>query len=154
MERLAVGYSPTRDEPPALCKGAAAIAQGHKERRVLVVEDNRDSAESLRVLLVLCGYTVMVAHTGQEGLETARKLQPHIVLCDIGLPDSDGYVVASVLRQTSDTTGARLIAVTGYGEAQHRRRALAAGFNQHLVKPVDPKVLLVELEAALQKRDR
>lgn len=118
-----------------------------KDRRVLVVEDNRDSAESLRRLLTLCGYQVMVAHTGQEGLETARKLQPHIVLCDIGLPDSDGYVVASVLRQTSDTISARLIAVTAYGEAQHRRRALAAGFDQHLVKPVDPKVLLGELEA-------
>jgi CheY-like chemotaxis protein len=118
-----------------------------RDRRVLVVEDNRDSAESLRRLLTLCGYQVMVAHTGQEGLETARKLQPHIVLCDIGLPDSDGYVVASVLRQTSDTISARLIAVTAYGEAQHRRRALAAGFDQHLVKPVDPKVLLGELEA-------
>jgi CheY-like chemotaxis protein len=113
------------------------------------VEDSLDSAESLRVLLVLCGYTVMVAHTGQEGLQTARKLQPHIVLCDIGLPDSDGYIVASVLRQSSDTTRACLIAVTGYGEDQHRRRALAAGFNQHLVKPVDPKVLLAALEATL-----
>ena len=121
--------------------------RNRKDRRVLVVEDNRDSAESLRRLLTLCGYQVMVAHTGQEGLETARKLQPHIVLCDIGLPDSDGYVVASVLRQTSDTISARLIAVTAYGEAQHRRRALAAGFDQHLVKPVDPKVLLGELEA-------
>jgi CheY-like chemotaxis protein len=118
-------------------------------KRVLVVEDNRDSAESLRRLLTLCGYEVMVAHTGQEGLETARKLQPHIVLCDIGLPDGDGYVVASVLRQTSDTIGARLIAVTAFGEVQHRRRALAAGFDQHLVKPVDPKVLLGELETTI-----
>jgi CheY-like chemotaxis protein len=112
------------------------------------VEDNPDSAESLRMLLVLWGYTVMVAHTGQEGLETARKLQPHIVLCDIGLPDSDGYVVASVLRQTSDTTAAHLIAVTAYGETRHRWRALAAGFNQHLIKPVDPEVLLRELRTA------
>jgi DNA-binding response OmpR family regulator len=115
------------------------------DRRVLVVEDDRDSAESLRRLLVLSGFEVMVAHSGQAGLETARKLQPHIVLCDIGLPDGDGYVVASLLRQTSGTTTARLIAVTGCGEAQHRRRALAAGFDQHLIKPVDPKVLLGEL---------
>jgi len=113
---------------------------------VLVVEDNRDSAESLRRLLALCGYTVMVAYTGQEALATARKLRPHVVLCDIGLPDSDGYVVASVLRQTGDTTAAHLVAVTGYGDAQHRRRALAAGFNQHLIKPVDPRLLLWELE--------
>jgi DNA-binding response OmpR family regulator len=118
-------------------------------RRVLVVEDNLDSAESLRTLLSLCGFEVMVAHTEEEGLRTARKLQPHIVLCDIGLPDGDGYTVASVLRQTSNTITARLIAVTGRGEAQHRRLALAAGFDQHLVKPVDPKVLLGALETTL-----
>jgi CheY-like chemotaxis protein len=115
--------------------------------RVLVVEDNRDAAETLRSLLVLCGYRVMVAHTAQQGLETAARLQPHIVLCDIGLPDDDGYVVASVLRQTSDTTAARLIAVTGHGGVLDRLRALAAGFDQHLVKPVDPKVLLREMVA-------
>lgn len=114
--------------------------------RVLLVEDDRDTAETLREFLTLCGFEVMVAYTCQEGLETARKLEPHIVLCDINLPDSDGYVVASVLRQSSATTNARLIAVTGYSEAQHRRRALAAGFDQHLVKPVDPRRLLGELE--------
>jgi DNA-binding response OmpR family regulator len=109
------------------------------------VEDDRDYAESMRRLLAMSGFEVMVAHTGQQGLEAARKLQPDFVLCDIGLPDSDGYVVASVLRQTTDTTAARLIAVTGCGEPQHRRRALQAGFDQHLVKPVDPRVLLGEL---------
>jgi len=116
--------------------------------RVLVVEDHRDTAESLRQFLTLCGFQVMVAYTCQEGLETARKLEPHIVLCDINLPDSDGYVVASVLRQSSGTTHARLIAVTGCAEAQHRRRALAAGFDQHLVKPIDLKQLFGELQAA------
>lgn len=114
--------------------------------RVLVVEDDRETAESLRALLALCGYQVVVAHTGQQGIEAARKLEPHIVLCDIGLPDSDGYVVGSVLRQSGHTTAARLIAVTGYGQPNHRLRALAAGFDQHLVKPVDPKVLLHELQ--------
>lgn len=117
--------------------------------RVLVVEDNADSAETMRTLLVLCGFQVSVAHTGQEGIETARRVEPHIVLCDIGLPDGDGYVVASVLRQSSGTAGARLIAVTAYGETQHRLRAIAAGFDQHLVKPVDPKVLFSELETTL-----
>jgi two-component system CheB/CheR fusion protein len=91
----------------------------------------------------------MVAHTSQQGLETARKLEPDIVLCDIGLPDSDGYTVGSVLRQSSATAGARLIAVTGCGEPHDRRRALAAGFDQHLVKPVDPRVLLGELETLI-----
>lgn len=115
--------------------------------KVLVVEDDRDTAETLRTLLDLCGYQVMVAYTSQQGIETARKLEPHVVLCDIGLPDADGYVVASVLRQSGHTTAARLIAVTAFGEPQHRLRALAAGFDQHLVKPVDPRVLLHELHA-------
>jgi len=96
------------------------LAQDASALRVLVVEDDPDTAEMLRALLLLYGYQVMVAYTSQQGIETARKLEPHIVLCDIGLPDSDGYVVGL--------------------------RALAAGFDQHLVKPVDPKVLLRELQ--------
>jgi CheY-like chemotaxis protein len=120
-----------------------------KDLRVLVVEDNPDTAESLRLLLGLCGYQVMIAHTAEEGLSAAHKTQPHIVLCDIGLPDADGYVVASLLRQSRDTSGARLIAVTAHGEPQDRRHALAAGFDQHLVKPVDAKVLLGALEETL-----
>ena len=114
--------------------------------RVLVVEDDRDTAETLRTLLDLCGYQVMVAHTSKQGIETARKLEPHIVLCDIGLPDGDGYVVASVLRQSGQSAAARLIAVTGHAEAADRIRALAAGFDQHLAKPVDPRLLLYELQ--------
>src|SRR5919106_5686799 len=114
--------------------------------RVLVVEDDDDTAEMLRALLDLCGYVVVVARTSQQGIDAARKLEPHIVLCDIGLPDSDGYVVGSILRQSSHTSAARLIAVTGHGEVKDRLRALAAGFDQHLVKPVDPRVLLHELE--------
>ena len=124
----------------------ARNAQDCSALRVLVVEDDPDTAESLRALLLLCGYQVMVAHTSQQGIETERKLEPHIVLCDIGLPDADGYVVGSVLRQSGHSTAALLIAVTGYAGPQHRLRALAAGFDQHLVKPVDPKVLLRELQ--------
>ena len=111
--------------------------------RILVVEDDRDTAESLRMLLSQCGYYVVVAHTSQQGIEAARRMEPHIVLCDIGLPDADGYVVGSVLRQSM---GARLIAVTGHGEPIDRLRALAAGFDEHLVKPVDLQVLLRQLK--------
>ena len=117
-------------------------------RRVLIVEDDREAAEGLRRLLGMCGFEVTVAHTAAQGLSTAARLDPHIVLCDIGLPDSDGYVVASVLRQSRQTCAARLIAVTAYGQPQDRRRALAAGFDAHLVKPVDAKTLLGELETA------
>ena len=118
-------------------------------RRVLIVEDNRDAAEALRRLLGMCGFEVAVTHTAAEGLSTAARLHPHIVLCDIGLPDSDGYVVASVLRQSRHTSAARLIAVTAYGQPQDRRRALAAGFDAHLVKPFDARALLGELETTL-----
>lgn len=113
--------------------------------RVLVVEDDRDTAEMLRALLNSYGYIVAVAETSQQGIEAARRLEPHIVLCDIGLPDSDGYVVASVLKQGGQRTRARLIAVTGRGQPRDRLRALAAGFDEHLVKPVDPRVLLHEM---------
>src|SRR5687767_14588274 len=118
----------TPSQPPALCEVRDEIAQGNKALRVLVVEDNRDAAESLRQLLTLCGFQVAVAHTGQQGLQAARRFEPHVVLCDIDLPDSDGYVIASILRQAGRRL-ARLIAVTAYGEPQHRRRALAAGFD-------------------------
>jgi DNA-binding response OmpR family regulator len=122
--------------------------RSHDERameRILVVEDDRDTAEALRMLLVQYGYYVVVAHTSQQGIEAARRVEPHIVLCDIGLPDFDGYVVGSVLRQSGTTRAARLIAVTGRGEQLDRLKSLAAGFDEHLVKPVDPRVLLREL---------
>jgi CheY-like chemotaxis protein len=123
-------------------------AQDPSELRVLVVEDDRDTAETLRTLLAMCGYQVEVAHTTQQGIETARKLEPHVVLCDIGLPDGDGYMVGSMLRQSIPDPAAqpRMIAVTGLGGPQNRLRALQAGFDQHLVKPVDPRQLLHELE--------
>jgi DNA-binding response OmpR family regulator len=110
-----------------------------------VVEDNRDSADSLRQLLYLSGYEVAVAYTGQDGLRAAKRMRPHVVLCDIGLPDSNGFVVASALREDPDTASARLIAVTAYGQEEDRRRAREAGFDLHLVKPVDPQVLLDRL---------
>ncbi|HUQ73528.1 MAG TPA: response regulator [Burkholderiales bacterium] len=116
--------------------------------RVLVVEDNLDTAEALRCLLTDCGFHVAVAHNTQEGLTTARNLEPHVVLCDIGLPDGDGYMVGSVLRQSS-CKGARLIAVTGHAGTVDRQKALAAGFDQHLAKPVDPTTLLREMEVTL-----
>jgi CheY-like chemotaxis protein len=118
-----------------------------KAHRVLVVEDNRDVAESLRRLLVACGCQVVVAHTSRDGLKAAREFEPDIVLCDIGLPDADGHVVGSVLRQSNP--GSRLVAVTGHGRPEDRLRALAAGFDQHLVKPVDPRVLFCALPVSV-----
>jgi signal transduction histidine kinase len=115
---------------------------GKEPRRVLVVEDNRDAAESLGLFLELCGFGVTLAYNGPEGLEAAKSMRPDIVLCDIGLPGMDGFQVASALRRNPETADVRLIAVTGYGQEEDRRRALAAGFDVHLVKPVDPEKLL------------
>ena len=106
--------------------------------RVLVIEDNVDAAETLHDLLELFGYQVAVAHSGLEGIETARTFRPQVVLCDIGLPGMDGYAVARHLRQEPAIAGARLIALTGYGRESDRQLAREAGFDLHLVKPVEP----------------
>jgi len=128
-------------EPPALARPVPAGKEERKRLRVLVVEDNLDSAESLRMLLEACGYEVTLASTGPEGLEAARALKPDVVLCDIGLPGLDGYGVARTLRDNPTTAKARLIAVTAYGQDEDRRRSHEAVFEQHLVKPVDPDAL-------------
>lgn len=125
---------PSRPELPAIAPAKAL--------RVLVVEDNRDSAETLGKLLELCGYTVSIAHTALEGLETAKRTRPHVVLCDIGLPDSDGFALAEALHENPLTASARLIAVTAYGQEKDRERSRRAGFALHLVKPVSPGALL------------
>jgi len=106
-------------------------------RRVLVVEDNFDAAESLRLVLELSGHAVAVAHTGEEGLTQAEAFAPDVVLCDIGLPtEMSGYGFAKALRAAGAST--HLIALTGHSESAE---ALDAGFNQHLTKPVDPSRL-------------
>ena len=134
-----------RVEPPALSAADHPGERAARPAKVLVVEDNRDSAESLRRLLSLCGHEASVAFTGADGLRAARRLRPDVVLCDIGLPDTSGFAVASALRGDPATAGARLIAVTAYGRDEDRRRALAVGFDLHLAKPVDPDLLLQNL---------
>jgi CheY-like chemotaxis protein len=129
--------SPSEPELPAL--GA------QKNRKVVVVEDNRDSAESLRKLLELCGYQVWTAYSGQQALNIVRQKQPDVVLCDIGLPDIDGFSLAESLRANPATARVRLIAVTAYGKEEDRRRSREVGFQAHLVKPVDPELLLEQL---------
>jgi signal transduction histidine kinase len=139
---------PREPELPALAEKSHAKKPVSTRLRVLVVEDNRDAAETLRLLLVACGYEVHVAYTGPDGVQAAGSTCPDVVLCDIGLPGMDGFGVAAALRQSPTTAGARLIAVTGYGQEEDRRRALEAGFDVHLVKPVDPEKLLGHLGAA------
>ena len=106
-------------------------------RRVLVVDDSEDAADSLALLLEMHGHQTRVAYSGPDALDAARAFEPHAVLLDIGLPGMDGYEVARRLRE-GEARGAVIIAVTGYGRAEDRTRALAAGCDYHLTKPVDP----------------
>ncbi len=110
-------------------------------RRILVVEDNADAALTLRDFLELSGHEVQLAASGADGVQAARDFHPEIVLCDIGLPGMDGFEVAAALRSDPTTSAARLIAVTGYGGDEDRRRSKEAGFDLHLTKPVDPAQL-------------
>lgn len=107
---------------------------------ILLIEDNVDARDALRVLLELDGYDVEAAGDGPQGLEIARAKTPAVALIDIGLPGMDGYEVAKRLRALG---GARssLIALTGYSDPEDRRRAEEAGFDAHVVKPVDPDEL-------------
>ncbi|MBI5546176.1 MAG: response regulator, partial [Deltaproteobacteria bacterium] len=108
-------------------------------RRVLVIEDNRDTADGLREILELAGHTVSIAFDGREGLNRAKEFKPAVVLCDIGLPEIDGYGVARALRADTDPALASvfLVALTGYAQPEDQRRAQEAGFDQHLPKPPD-----------------
>ncbi|MGZ5156091.1 MAG: hybrid sensor histidine kinase/response regulator [Caldimonas sp.] len=108
---------------------------------VLVVDDNRDAAESLAMLLELTGHEVRVAHDGAEALDLAAGRPPHVVLLDLGLPGMDGFEVARRLRAIPAMADAQLIAVTGYGQESDRQATQAAGFTNHLTKPVDMEEL-------------
>ena len=110
-------------------------------RRILVVDDNVDTAESLALLLRLRGHEVEVAYDGSAALEAAGSFHPEIVLLDIGLPELDGYQVASRLRERRRTAKMMLVALTGYGQEEDQHRAREAGFNHHLTKPVDLPIL-------------
>ena len=116
--------------------------KSHEQLKVLVVEDNQASAELLRMMLSLYGHVVEVAHSGQEGIEVAQRFSPDVTLCDIGLPGMSGYEVAEAIRSRAVASPGRLVAITGYGDPEHRNKAFRAGFDAHLVKPVDPQELL------------
>ena len=117
-------------------------------RSVLVVDDNKDAADSLAMLLQLEGCTVATAADGAEALAAFDRLQPEIVLLDIGLPDIDGYEVARRMRSRQGPKKAMLIALTGWGQDQDKRRAAQAGFDEHLTKPVNLDLLRMLMNVA------
>ncbi|MCU0760622.1 MAG: PAS domain-containing protein [Steroidobacteraceae bacterium] len=139
---LPIGSRGAGDEPDARL-AAAAPRSG---RRVLVADDNRDAADSLGLILGMSGHEVRVAHGGREALAAAATFDPEVVLLDIGMPDMNGYDVARALRAAPGGGQLQLIALTGWGHPDDKRRAAEAGFDRHLTKPVDP----AELEALLR----
>lgn len=125
----------------------AALQPASVGLRILLVDDNRDAAISLAMLLRTLGHHTQTAHTGPEGLEAARSFHPDVVLLDIGLPGLNGYEVARELRADPRFADMTIIALTGWGTDEDKRQAAEAGFNSHLTKPVDPALMVQILEA-------
>jgi signal transduction histidine kinase len=135
---------PQRPAPSVIPFKASSEVYG---RRVLVVDDNVDAAESTAAFLRLEGHEVKAVHDGLQALASLKVFDPHVVVLDIGLPGLDGYAVARQLRERGDTSHVLLIALTGYGQKEDRARAAAAGFDYHYVKPADPR----EIQAAIER---
>jgi PAS domain S-box-containing protein len=140
--RLPLASGEAAPEPPP-----PSTAAGSKVLRVLVVDDNRDSADSLAMLLELLGHETRVANDGPGALRAAEEFGPEVVFLDIGLPGMDGYEVARRLRLDPHRRGLILAAMTGWGQEEDRRRSREAGFDQHLVKPVSPEAIQAVLAA-------
>ena len=132
---------PLEPEPAALAPAEEKPQPDGVRSRVLVIEDNHDAAESLRMLLEILGHEVRVAFTGAEGLKLALAWAPEVVLSDIGLPELDGYEVARRLRKEAGFRDVLLVAITGYNGEDDRRRSKEAGFDHHLAKPADVREL-------------
>jgi CheY-like chemotaxis protein len=118
---------------------------GTGRRRVLVVDDNRDSADSLAAMLRLPGHAVQVAYDGASAMALAETAHPDVLVLDLGMPQTSGYDVARWVRRQPWGAGLRLIALTGWGQDEDRRRTREAGFDLHLTKPVDPDRLVAML---------
>ncbi len=142
---------PICEEVTALDNDLDIIEAAKKSLKILVIEDNEDSALTLKAVLEHFGHEVSIAKNGISGLEMARESEPHIIICDIGLPEMDGFAVAQELSKDSKFTRSILIALTGYGSQQDRELALQAGFKCHLTKPVDFEILTAEIDRYFDK---
>lgn len=146
--RLPLYPSKTRTEKTGSLRGPAASPPG-RVRRVLIVDDNRDGADTLAELIGEWGYEARTAYDAVAALDLAAEQHPEVVLLDIGMPEMNGYEVAAALRAIPGMDGVALVAVTGYGTEEDRRRARDAGFDAHLVKPVDPEEVRQLLQAGV-----
>jgi two-component system CheB/CheR fusion protein len=143
---------PVLEAPPVEEASSRAEPAPQSSRRVLVIEDNVDAADSLKELLELEAHEVTIAYDGPAGIAMAAEVKPEVVLCDIGLPGMSGYEVARALRDSHVAEGAVLVALTGYARREDRDAALEAGFDDHLAKPPDPKALQRLLAEAPPRR--
>jgi signal transduction histidine kinase/ActR/RegA family two-component response regulator len=125
----------TTDRPTPVIDPAMPRQMPH--RRILLIEDMQDAARTLKLLLSLDGHTIEIADTGKDALDRAPHFRPEVIICDIGLPDIDGYTLCVMLRQLPALADSRFIALTGYGQSEDILRAAKAGFHIHLVKPVN-----------------
>jgi CheY-like chemotaxis protein len=135
---------------PAATGGAAGEGSAARRLRILVVDDRRDAVHTLAVLLRRIGHEVETAADGEAGLKGARAFRPDVVISDIGLPKMDGYQLARAIRHDRELAETYLIAASGYGQVEDQRRALEAGFNDFLTKPVG----LEDLRSALASARR
>jgi PAS domain S-box-containing protein len=142
---------PALVDAPEAPSRSVATAAGSPRRRILVIEDNADNREMMRILLETSGHEIHEAADGVSGVEMAVQLEADTVLIDIGLPGIDGYEVARQIRAKLNNRS-RLIALSGYGQEKDRQRAFQAGFDDHLLKPVDPTRLLAVLTAPRTRR--
>jgi CheY-like chemotaxis protein len=126
---------PVADAPRGRCVAETTASSAHDPLRILIVDDSADVATSLEFLLRQAGHQISVATTGKHAIEHARHEHPQIILCDIGLPDLDGYAVAQAIRTDPSTASVYLIAMSGFGSDEDQRRSQEAGFDLHLNKP-------------------
>ena len=134
---------PARFAGPSAAAPEAALEQPQKSRphRILIADDNRDSAATLAILLEAAGNQVRVAHDGSTAIELAAEYSPDVVLLDIGMPRLNGYDACRIIRAQPSGNQAYIVALTGWGQSEDRKRAEGAGFDCHLVKPVEPAAL-------------
>jgi len=140
--------------PPSSTPGAAAPAVARATCSLVVAEDNTDAREMLQVLLSRAGHDVHEADSGPTAVERIVSVRPEVALIDLDLPDFDGYEVTRRVRARPELAGTRLVALTGYGQTRDRQRALEAGFDEHLVKPIDPDHLLQAIDAIRTRKHR
>lgn len=120
--------------------------------KIVIADDNRDAADSLKLLLELSGYDTFVAYNGQQAVDLGSAERPSAFILDVGMPDMTGYEVARRIRQQAWGRNALLVAVTGWGQEDDKERAKAAGFDHHFTKPVTPEAVEEVLVAYLKQK--